>query len=126
MYKNAALDFFLFFALPAFAYSVAEDVGLIGDETFRALLIALATAGVAYIAAFALLGRYTALDLRQRFEVIGPAFMFASAYWLVLIASRIADGYGDGNTLVLLFGIVVAGGITWRRIAATHAARSSQ
>jgi len=120
MYKNMATDAILFFALPAFAYLVLEEgLHIIGSETYRALMISLATAGVAYIAAFALAGRYATLDLRQRFDVLAPTFMFASVYWIVLIASRIADGYGDGNILVLLFGLVVSGAIAWRRLASS-------
>lgn len=118
LYKNMAFDAILFFVLPAIVYTIAEESDLMGTETFRALMIALATAGVAYIAAFALFGCYTALGLRQRFDVIAPAFMFATTYWIALIASRIADGYGDGNTLVLLFGLAVSGAITWRRVVA--------
>lgn len=115
MYKNAVLDFFLFFALPAFAYIFAGEFGVLSTNVLRGLMIALATTGVAYIASFALSGNYDALKLQQRFGVMAPAFIFASTYWLVLIVSRIADGYGEGNILALLFGLTIAGTITLRR-----------
>lgn len=120
VYMSMLIDFILFFALPALAYNLANEARIIEDDIFRALMISLASAVVAYIATFSMTGRYTELNLRQRGFVILPAMMFASVYWVVLAVSEIADGYGEGNVLVLLFGLAVTGAITWRRILASN------
>lgn len=114
--KHIIVDFILFFALPAVGYALAEHLQIVDSDIYRGLMIALASTGVAYLAAFGLTGGYTAVGLRQRFGVIAPAFLFTSVYWCVLVISRIADGYGEGNVLALLFGLVVAGAIARQRI----------
>lgn len=119
-YKNMGLDFILFFISPIFLYQIAGAARLIEEETFIVLSMALATTGLSYIAAFAFLGSYTAFDLRQRFNIIGPAYLVVTIYWLILKVSDIADGHGEGNILVTLFGLIVSGAIIWKRINNTN------
>lgn len=127
IYKNAGVDFLLFFVGPAFGYQILEYAHAFGSssyshsDTFTALMIALASCGLAYIVAFVTLGGYAALNLRQRFNIMLPIFLFTAAYWVVLETANIADGYGEGNVMSLLFGLSVAGVIAWRRVAATSA-----
>lgn len=127
IYKNAAIDILLFFLVPAISYSILEAGGAFDGHSyshssiFTALMIALASCGLAYFVAFVTLGGYAALNLRQRFDIMRPIFLFTSTYWIILETANIADGYGEGNVMSLLFGLSVAGVIAWRRVAAANA-----
>lgn len=129
IYKNAGVDFLLFFVGPASVYQILEATDAFDghnysgshSSTFTALMVALASCGLAYLVAFVTLGRYAALNFRQRFNIMLPIFLFTTAYWVVLETANIANGYGEGNVMSLLFGLSVAGVIAWRRVAAASA-----
>ena len=110
------IDLLAFFLAPIVAFKIARESYWIDANIYQGLFISIATAGLAYIACVTIFGKYSDMNFYKRATVMWPALFFSVCYWLTLTITGIADGKGDDNILVLIFGISVSSLIAWNKL----------
>lgn len=113
--KRAVTDAVLFVLLPSVAFLWLGGHEFWGGRTSRLLFAALLCTGAGYVLALALWGHWDKLMLKERFRVFGIQTLVAFTLWFVFGALEIADGYGEGNVLTMLFALSAAA-LTGRRV----------
>ena len=110
------IDLLAFFLAPIVAFKIARESYWIDANIYQGLFISIATAGLAYIACVTIFGKYSDMNFYKRATLMWPALFFSVCYWLTLTITGIADGRGDDNILVLIFGISVSSLIAWNKL----------
>ena len=116
MFKKLPVDLVLFCLVPLAGFGIARNLYYIPDDFCKVMFTAILSAGIGFLVGFSLFGDYSSAPFKTRLRVFSTIYLFTSAYWIVLAATDISDGYGQGNIFTMLFGVSIAVAIAWRQI----------